>query len=259
MSSEKPLVYLILGAAGSGRREIVADLIDGGLAAGSAGQPFDLAQSMQSALTLLPANEQAGEADARLGSLARWAWNDGRIESPDLAGATHVFFFTDGRRNPVDQVEAFQAWLAASGGELARILCVIHCGLVARHKELLAWYDACVHFTDVVLLNRREGVPNKWMSDFQGRYAAQFLPCLFELVKAGRVENPALILEPQARRMSHVFDEEPNWEVTSADGEEEDEADEEEITAQPEEDPYLQRRAGGRRVKEIPDVAKYLA
>ena len=258
MSSEKPLVYLILGAAGSGRREIVADLIEGGLAAGSAGQPFDLAQSRQSALTLLPAGEQAGAADARLGSLARWAWNDGRIESPDLAGATHVFFFTDGRRNPVDQVEAFQAWLAASGGELARILCVIHCGLVTRHKELLAWYDACVHFADVVLLNRREGVPNKWMSDFQGRYAAQFLPCLFELVKAGRVENPALILEPQARRMSHVFDEEPNWEVTSADGEGEDEADEEEITAQPEEDPYLQRRAGGRRVKEIPDVADFL-
>ena len=256
MSSEKPLVYLILGAAGSGRREIVADLIDGGLAAGSAGQPFDLAQSRQSALALLPAGEPAGAADARLGSLARWAWTDGRIESPDLAGATHVFLFTDGRRNPVDQVEAFQAWLAASGGELARILCVIHCGLVAQHKELLAWYDACVHFADVVLLNRREGVPNKWMSDFQARYAAQFLPCLFELVKAGRVENPALILEPQARRMSHVFDEEPNWEVTSADGEEEDEA---EITAQPEEDPYLQRRAGGRRVKEIPDVAKYLA
>jgi hypothetical protein len=236
----------------------VADLIEGGLAAGSAGQPFDLAQSRLSALALLPAGERAGEADARLGSLARWAWNDGRIESPDLAGATHVFLFTDGRRNPVDQVEAFQAWLAASGGELARILCVIHCGLVAQHKELLAWYDACVHFADVVLLNRREGVPNKWMSDFQARYAAQFLPCLFELVKAGRVENPALILEPQARRMSHVFDEEPNWEVTSADGDEEDEADGEEITAQPEEDPYLQRRAGGRRVKEIPDVADFL-
>jgi hypothetical protein len=79
---------------------------------------------------------------------------------------------------------------------------------------------------------------------------------LFELVKAGRVENPALILEPQARRMTHVFDEEPNWEVTGAGGEA---ADEEEVAAQPEEDPYLQRRAGGRRVKEIPDMAKYLA
>jgi hypothetical protein len=243
----RPLVYLILGAAGSGRREIVADLIDGGLAAGSAGQP--------STLALLPADERAGEADARLGPCARWAWTDGRIESPDLAGATHVFLVTDGRRNPVDQVEAFQAWLAVSGGELARILCVIHCGLVAQHKELLAWYDACVHFADVVLLNRRGGVPNKWMSDFQGRYAAQFLPCLFELVTAGRVENPALILEPQARRMSHVFDEEPNWEVTGAGGEE---ADGEEITAQPEEDPYLQRRAGGWRAKEIPDIADFL-
>ena len=154
-----------------------------------------------------------------------------------------MFFFTDGRRNPVDQVEAFQAWLAASGGELARILCVINCGLAAQHKELLAWFDACVHFADVVLLNRRDGVANKWMSDFQARYAAQFLPCLFELVKAGRVTNPALILEPQARRMSHVFDEELNWEVTG-DGDE-DADDEEEIEAHPEEDPYLQRRAGG--------------
>jgi len=250
----KPLVYLILGVAGSGRREVVADLIDGGLAAGSAGQPVDLAQSRQSALALLPAGERAGDADAGLGRLARWSWTDGRIESPGLEGATHVFFFTDGCRNPVDQVEAFQAWLAASGGELARILFVVNCGLAAQHKELLAWFDACVHFADVVLLNRRDGVPNKWMSDFQGRYTAQFLPCLFEVVKAGRVKNPALILDSQARRMSHLFDAEPNWEVTGAD-----EESDEEIEAPPEEDPYLQRRAGGRRVKEIPDIAKYLA
>ena len=92
--------------------------------------------------------------------------------------------------------------------------------------------------------------------DFQAHYAAQFLPCLFELVKAGRVKNPALILEPQARRMSHVFDEELNWEITGA--EESDAEGEEEIEAKPEEDPYLQRLAGGRRVKEIPNVAKYL-
>jgi hypothetical protein len=245
----KPLVYLILGAAGSGRREIVADLIEGGLAAGSAGQ--------QSALALLSADERASDFDARLGALARWRWVEHRIEAPEPGGATHVFLFTDGRRNPVDQVEAFPAWLAASGGELARILCVINCGLAARHPELLAWFDACVHFADVVLLNRREGLANKWMSGFQARYAAQFLPCLFELVKAGRVRNPALILEPQARRLSHVFDEELNWEVTGEG--EEDADDEEQIEAHPEEDPYLQRRPGGRRVKEIPDLAKYLA
>ena len=239
----KPLVYLILGAAGSGRREVVADLIDGGLGAGD--RP----------LALLAAGEAPAESDGRLGALARWQWDEKRMETPALGEATHVFFFTDGRRNPVDQVEAFQAWLAPGGGELGRILCVIDCGLAAQHKVLLAWYDACVHFADVVLFNRRDGVPNKWMSDFQARYAAQFLPCLFELVKAGRVGNPALILEPQARRMSHVFDEELDWEVT---GEGEEEAEGEEVEVHPEEDPYLQRRPGGRRVKEIPDIADFL-
>jgi hypothetical protein len=107
-----------------------------------------------------------------------------------------------------------------------------------------------------VLLNRREGLANKWLSDFQAHYAAQFLPCLFEPVKAGRVKNPALILEPQARRLSHFFDAELNWEIT---GDEEEEAEgDEEIETQPEEDPWLQRRPGGRRVKEIPDVADFL-
>jgi hypothetical protein len=243
--SDRPQVYLILGAAGSGRREVVADLVEGGLGAGDR------------ALVLLSDAERAAESDARLGAPARWRWTGDRIESPDLTGFTHVFFLADGRRNPVDQVEAFQAWLPTSGGELARILCVVHCGLVAQHKELRVWVDACVHFSDVALLNRREGLANKWMSDFQAHFAAQFLPCLFEMVKAGRVKNPALILEPQARRMSHVFDEELDWEVIGPEDEDEAEG-EEEVEVKPEEDPYLERLAGGRRVKEIPDVAKYL-
>jgi hypothetical protein len=251
MNSAKTPVYLILGAAGSGRREIVADLIEGGLAGDSAGQ--------QSVLSLLATGEAAAACDSRLGRLARWTWADGRIESPDLDGAATVFFFADGRRNPVDQIEAFQPWLAANGGELARIICVIHCGLAAQHKPLLVWFDACVHFADVVLLNRRDGVANKWMSDFRARHAAQFLPCVFELVKAGRVENPALILAPQARRMSHFFDEELDWEVTGGDEDEAAGSEAEEIEAHPEEDPWLQRRPGGRRVRVIPDIAKYLA
>ncbi len=242
----KPLVYLILGAAGSGRREIVADLIEGGLGPG------------ERALVLLPADEPPGPADARLGTVARWSWTDGTIESPLLAGATHVFLVVDGRRNPVDQIEAVPPWLVANGGALARIVCVIDCALAERHRPLRAWFDACVHFADVVLLNKRAGLPNKWLSDFQAHYAAQFLPSLFEPVKAGRVRNPALILEPQARRLSHFFDEETDWEVT---GDAEDAGGgegEEEVTVEPIEDPYLQRRPGGRRVKEIPDVADYL-
>ncbi len=240
----KSLVYVILGAAGSGRREIVADLIEGGL------------DGDDRPAVLLPAGEPAAGVDPRLGMVGSWSWADGRIEAAPPAGASHVFVLADGRRNPVDQLEALVPWLATAGAELGRILCVIDCGLAAEHKELFGWFDACVHFSDVVLFTRREGLPNKWFSDFRARFASQFLPCLFENVKAGRVSNPALVLEAQARRLSHAVDAAQDWLVSGS----EDEAPEgeAEVTAEPEVDPYFQRRPGGRRVKEIPDIAPFV-
>jgi len=248
--AEKPLVYLILGAAGSGRREVLVDLIDGAL------EPGDRAA------VLLAASEAPSEFDAKLPGLARWNWTGETIEAIRPADATHVFLIAEGRSNPVDQLEVAKPWIEAQGAELGRVLCVVNCQLVERHPPVRAWFDACVHFTDVVLLNRREGVPNKWLSDFQAHFKAQFMPCLFEFVKAGCVKNPALVLEPQARRMSHAFDEEMDWVFTNAEGDEIEEDEEtegdEEVEAAPEEDPFFARLNGGRRVKEIPDIAKYL-
>ena len=250
MSAEKPLVYLILGAAGSGRRAVLADLIEAGLGEGDR------------AAVMIAASETEAAVDARLPGLARWAWQDEVIGGQLPDGATHVFFVTDGRRNPVEQIEVFKAWLEAQGGELARVLCVVSCQLTEKNPPLLAWFEACVHFADVVLLNRREGVANKWLSDFQTHFKKQFLPCLFELVKGDRVRNPALILVPEARRMSHFFDAEQDWIFTDAEGEvieEDEEADgDEEIEATPEEDPYFVRDAAGRRMKKLPDIAKFL-
>lgn len=249
-STEKPLVYLILGATGSGRREVVVDLIDGGLGDGNR------------AAALVAAHEMPDENDAKLANVGRWSWQDETIAGTLPADASHVFFFADGRGNPVDQVEVFKPWVEAQGGELARVISVVNCQLAEKNPPLLAWYEACVHFSDVVLLNRREGVENKWLSDFLNHFKKQYYPCLFEMVKHGRVKNPALVLEPQARRMTHVFDEEPNWVFTNAEGEEIDEQeeveDEDEIEAKPEEDPYLERRYGGRRVKQIPNIAEFL-
>jgi hypothetical protein len=254
-AAEKTLVYLILGATGSGRREVIADLIADGLAEGE--RPS----------ILLSEEEAPDEFDAKLPLGARWQWDNppaGAVAAELPRGAGPVFFVTDGRRNPVDQIEAFKTWLDLQGGQLARILCVVSCQLAARHPSLLAWYDACIHFSDVALLNRREGVENKWLSEFLGHFQKQHLPCLFETVRAGRVKNPALILEPQARRMSQVFDEDQDWIFTNAEGEvvdelEEGDDDEEEITATPVEDPYFARRLGGRRVKELPDIRAILA
>ena len=251
-TAEKPWVYLILGATGSGRRDVLADLIEGGL------------DEADAPAVLLPAAEAATEADAKLPRVERWTWLDeGAIAATLPAGATHVFFVADGRRSPVDQAEAFRPWFEAQGAEMGRVICVVNSQLAEKHPPLLAWFEACVHFADVVLLNKREGVENKAISDFLAHFKKQYYPCLFEFVKDGRVKNPALILEPQARRMSHVFDEEQNWVFTNAEGEEIDEQeetddDDDEIEAKPEEDPYFERRNGGRRVKEIPDIAKFL-
>jgi len=251
-ASETPLVYVILGAAGSGRRRVLADLIDGGLTPEDRG------------VVILSEGEADPELEKNFPRVAHWSWADGQIIMPEdaIGDATHVFFVTDGRKSPVDQIEAFKSWLTQSGAQLGRILCVVNCRLAEQHAELVAWYEACIHFSDVVLLTNREGVANKWLSDFQNRFKDQYFPCLFELVKEARVKNPPLVLEPEARRMSHLFDE-TDWVVLDDELKEGDDSDdegetEEEVEVVEEVDPYLERRIGGRRAKEIPDISKFL-
>jgi hypothetical protein len=250
MSSSKPLVYLILGPVGSGRREVLADLIEGGLGEGDR------------AAVLLAESEPADAADARLPNVGRWQGSDVFLTADLPADATHVFLVTDGRRNPVEQLEACRSWLESNGAELARIFTVVHCRLIEQQPPLTAWFDACLHFSDVALLNRRDGVANKWLSDFVARCEKQFHPCIFELVKAGRVKNPALVLDPQARRVSHAFDAEQDWLITDGEGEEIDDQeevdDEEEVEINVVEDIYFERDATGRHAKRIPELTKYL-
>jgi hypothetical protein len=246
MANDKPLVYFILGAAGSGRRAVLLDLVTGGL-------PPEAKPAV-----LVSDAESPSEADAKLPGFAQWTWEeDNTVDAAPLTDVTHIFLVTDGRVNPVDQIEAGKVWLTQIGGEIGRIITVVNCRLAEANPPLRAWYDACVNFSDVVLLNQRDGVANKWLSDFQKHYKEQFLPCLFEFVKNDRVKNPAEILAPEARRIAHLFDEELNWIVTGGDDEEEAEGDEE-VEAAPEEDHFLLRHAGGRRVHEIPDITKFL-
>lgn len=246
----KPLVYIILGAAGAGRREIVADLIESGL------------DAEQKPAVWLSAGEVADAADARLGEIVRWTLGeDGQIVADWPTGATVGFFITDGRSlNPIDQLEALKPWIVAQGAEVARVLTVVHCQLASQDDRLLVWYDACGHFSDMLLLNRRDGVENKWMSDLRTRIQKQFMPCLIEVVKKGRVHNPALVLDTLPRRMSHWFDEEPHWAAfpgVDADTVIEDEAGDDPDEALEAEDPYFARHPSGRRIKEIPDIGEW--
>lgn len=272
MTAETPLVYIILGASDSGRRGVLADLIDGGLAEGD--RPA----------VLLSAKEPGCEQDAKFANVSRWSWHEGAIGAVLPPGATHVFFVTDGRLNPVDQIEALQAWLKVVQAELGRVITVVNCQLAEKHAALGAWYEACIHFSDVALLNRREGVANKWMSEFQARFKDLCFPCLFEIVKNGRVKNPVIVLDPQARRMSHIFDidewtgidlegvefgtegaDEPETEdddkPAKGDGKKKghpNQSPEDDDDWLPEKEPYFEMLPNGRRAKEIPDIGKYL-
>ncbi len=258
------LVYVILGAPGSGRREVLADLVADGL------DPVH-----ERAHVYLPAGEGVRAEDAKIGaaSCAPIAWNAELqliVADAPPAEATHLFLVLDGRVDPVDQLEALKPWLAAHSLPVARILTVVHCQLAEKAPALAAWFDACIHFSDVVLLNRREGVANKWLSDFRRRYEDQYMPCVFEMVKAGRVKNPVAILDPQARRLSQFFDP-TEWDEVDLDGVEIGESDDEDgenlrpldkseldPDDQPPSEPWLERDATGRRARPLPDIRKYL-
>ena len=246
MSSRATSVYFILGTPGSGRRALVSDLVENGMSPD------------ETALVLLAEGETADPADEKLASLPRTElrrWQSGPDHPLPEGGPgapTHVFLLADPRGDAVSQIEALKPWLAQHGVELARVLTVVNCQFAEKHAVLAPWFDACIHFSDVVFLTRREGVQNKWLSGFVRRYEEQFFPCHFIHVKKGGLPNPALVLEPQPRRVSQYFDaqeEIPDDLVIETDDEEPEDEDD-----TPAKEEYFERNRSGRRVKEIPDI-----
>jgi hypothetical protein len=247
MEARSPLLYFVLGTPGSGRREIVADLSLNGLVAGD------------SAVLLLPSSETSTASQI---PVSNWTWDNSAIEAAIPAGATHVFMIADPVLSPVDQVEALVAWLPGSGAKIGRVFTVVDCAFGHAHPELFAWFEACVHFSDVVFFTNTAGVPGSWLVDFEKHFKKLFYPCLFERPVKGEVPNPALVLETRALRMTPAFEDEfalaaVEYEIEGDDDEEEDESFVEE--EEPLEDPYFARNGGGgNRVIPVPDIAPFL-
>ena len=214
------LLYLVLGAPDSGRQAIVQDLIEGGLT------------EEESALSLT--NEEFPDGEG----LTKWRWENGSFHIPentDNTQTTHQFLLFSPYLNLADQIEAsLQLFEEDEQLTLARILFFVHCGLLEETSpKLQDWYDACAHYADVVLLNRQKGANNKKIKEFKERYASMRLPFLLESVRKNRIANPAKILDPTSRRISHAFD--PEIDVDS------------DLP-----DPYLARLPTGERTKPLP-------
>jgi len=216
----QPLLYLVLGDPDSGRRAIVQDLIEGGLT------------EEESALSLT--NEESHDGEG----LTKWRWENGSFHIPektDEAQPSHQFLIFSPYLDLADQIEASLDLLDSDDGlTLARILLVVHCGLLSETSpQLHEWHDACAHFADVALLNRQKGANNKKIKEFKERYESMRLPFLVESVRKNRIANPAKILDPTSRRISHAFDPEVDVESDLP-------------------DPYLERLSTGERAKPIP-------
>ena len=214
------LLYLVLGAPDSGRKAIVRDLIEGGLTNEESAQIFT--------------NEMTHDTER----VSTWDWENEAIILPEEAKEStdrHQFLILSPYIDLADQIEASIDLLAIDNELiLARILLVVHCGLLEETSpQLRKWHEACLHFTDVVLLNRREGVNQKLIEELKDHYESMHLPVVLEYVRRDRIANPAKILDPTPRRLTQLFETEEDLDLDFI-------------------DEYLERLPSGDRAKQIP-------
>jgi hypothetical protein len=240
-------VYLVLGLPGSGRHEIVTNLIADGL------------EEPQAVSVYHAADEAAPPTPGLNVTFVPYTFANGEFTiGTDNEPATepqNVFFLTDGRKLVIDQLEVFQTWLNLRGWELARIILVVDCALAMRYEDVVLWHEACLHFADCALLNNRNAETHQWATQFQKKFHELRYPCQFFLVKKGQVDLPLVVLYPEARRLTMAFDQFDA--IDDLDLDEEDLPDEP-FTLERKPDPYFVRMPNGHREKYVPDVTKYL-
>lgn len=242
--SERPLVYLIYGIPDSERRSVLFDLIEGGLS------------PEQQVLYFHPKGEVSSPFDEQIEalenvSIVEWELAEGKVKHGRISAAPEkIFFLAPGTSDPADVADALKEWVTHNDCELARIITIIHCSFLKEQEKSKGWFDACIHFSDVVLLARRESVDDKWLKAFQGHYQKERYPCHIELVSKGKAKNPVAVLEPQARRLSLFFDELIPIE--------EDEFEDEDQPVDIKPDRYIERNESGQRMQPIQRISKFL-
>jgi len=245
MDDVAPLIYLVFGIPHSGRREVIFDLIEGGIPA------------TEQVLYFRPEGEAVNPYDEQIEALENvnvvgWQLKDSKVKHGKINAAPEkIIFLAPGSSDPADCAEALKTWSDHNNCQIARLVTVVHCHFLMEEPKAQAWFDACIHFSDVVLLNRREEAGNKWVKDFEEIYKKACSPARFLMVKKGRVANPAEVLDPEARRVSLYFDEL----IPIEDDEFEDEHQPDDIKP----DIYIERLESGQRAKPIPGIGKLLS
>ncbi len=242
-------VYLILGTTQSGRREILWNLIEGVSGSGDGGKD----------IILIASDEIGNSAQERLQGLENtevleWSFSGERANIPGFEASVgdRIFIVLSAKTDLIDQIEGLKYWLDSHPEfSLARVLSMIDCQVAYEKEDLLPWFEAVVYFSDHVFLTHRENVPEKWVSDFIKSFEKRCYPCTFEKIRNNKVSNPSRVLEPGARRISHIFDDLDAIDTLDLD---EENLPEEPFELTKKVDLYLQRDDEGRRVIKLPSI-----
>lgn len=199
----KPFVYVMLGAAGAGKRTVIADLLQNALTV------------VPPTTIYLPEDEVPGDVleSFREGhpqvQFVSWGIQDECLIAPEPhSGSTCIVFIFPGKKSPVPALEALRTWLVEEDLSLSRVLSVMNVSEVSKDENLKEWYDVCLHFSDVLIFTHEDKAPSGWGGAYKAAFRKAHFPCIFLHAPHGLVENPSLALDSTVRRISQAFDEE---------------------------------------------------
>ncbi|MCH8474409.1 MAG: hypothetical protein LAT55_04180 [Opitutales bacterium] len=259
-------LYILLGTLDSTRDGIVRDLLP--TLSEDDNQTINIYRAeseTDQTLTL----ESIPEKDFPAVFPGTWQWKDDQIHLSPAPEKGPVLLLGSSLEDPRDLLEKLPTLLDAQGLSLGRILTSVNCQLLHANESLRPWFEACIHFSDYVFLANRNGVPDKWVREYQKHFEKECYPCHFELLRKTGVKNPALVLHPEARRLSHFFDVSPDEIRQNLDdlpddlpeivyeGEDQEDPEDEEEAEEFAEDLYLRRNLSGRREITLPAMEKF--
>ena len=118
-----------------------------------------------------------------------------------------VFIVLDPRMEPIAQLEQLAGQLGNCLVEPVKIITCVDCGAAENSPQLRAWLEACIYYSDIVLLGNRSKASKPFVRDYQKGFERLCYPCLFGFLKGGGKPDIALeILAPDTRRISQLFD-----------------------------------------------------
>lgn len=113
-------VYLILGAADSGRAELMTQMIRTGLSPDDG--PFGIHHASSDAMTKPEAYATLAILPATTVTPLPGEWPCAGVFPATIPGTNTLLVSLDGHADPLDQIEATKHWITEEGHTLARII-----------------------------------------------------------------------------------------------------------------------------------------